>query len=72
MVATGNVVVVQPQGDRLISERIVLDDALRDATVENLLVVLESGGRLAADKATRTGDVTTLEQRGLQPVPDRQ
>ena len=29
VVATGNVVVVQPEGDRLISERIVLDDALR-------------------------------------------
>ncbi|WP_300974215.1 LPS assembly protein LptD [Sphingomonas sp. LHG3406-1] len=67
VVATGNVVVVQPQGDRLISERVVLDDALRDATVENLLVVLESGGRLAADRATRQGDVTTLENAVYSP-----
>lgn len=67
VVATGNVVVVQPQGDRLFSERIVLDDALRDATVENLLVVLESGGRLAADQATRSGDVTTLTNAVYSP-----
>ncbi len=67
VIATGNVVVVQPQGDRLISERVVLDDALRDATVENLLVVLESGGRLAADRATRTGNVTTLDNAVYSP-----
>ena len=67
VVATGNVVVVQPQGDRLLSERVVLDDALRDATVDNLLVVLESGGRLAADRATKTGDVTTLDNAVYSP-----
>lgn len=69
VIATGNVVVVQPQGDRLISERVVLTDSLRDATVENLLVVLESGGRLAADRATRQGDVTTLENAVYSPCP---
>jgi LPS-assembly protein len=69
VVATGNVVVVQPQGDRLLSERIVLTDTLRDATVENLLVVLEGGGRLAADQATRQGDVTTLENAVYSPCP---
>ncbi|GAA4007002.1 LPS-assembly protein LptD [Sphingomonas humi] len=67
VIATGNVVVVQPQGDRLISERVVLDDALRDATIDNLLVVLESGGRLAADRATRVGDITTLDNAVYSP-----
>lgn len=67
VVATGNVVVVRPQGDRLIAERVLLDEDLRDATVENLLVVLESGGRLVADKATRTGDVTTLDNAVYSP-----
>ncbi|WP_344697471.1 LPS-assembly protein LptD [Sphingomonas rosea] len=60
VVATGNVVVVQPAGDKLVTERAVLSDDLRDATVENLLVVLESGGRIAADRAVRTDRVTTL------------
>jgi LPS-assembly protein len=63
------VVVVQPQGDRLISDRVVLTDTLRDATVEDLLVVLESGGRLAAERATRTGDVTTLDNAVYSPCP---
>ncbi|GAA4014606.1 LPS assembly protein LptD [Sphingomonas swuensis] len=69
VVATGNVVVVQPAGDKLISERVVLTDSLRDATVENLLVVLESGGRLAADRATRNGTVTRLDNAVYSPCP---
>ncbi len=69
VVATGNVVVVPPEGDRLISERVVLTDSLRDATVENLLVVLEDGGRLAATRATRTGEVITLDNAVYSPCP---
>src|SRR5690349_18084781 len=46
--AIGNVVVLTPEGDRLIGENVALTDTLRDGTVENLLVVLESGGRIAA------------------------
>jgi len=67
VVATGNVVVVQPAGDRLISDRVVLNDELRDATVENLLVVLESGGRLAADRGVRKGNITTLDNAVYSP-----
>ena len=69
VIATGNVVVVPPEGDRLISERVVLSDSLRDATVENLLVVLEDGGRLAAERASRTGSVTTLDNAVYSPCP---
>src|SRR3990170_4534274 len=54
--AEGNVVVVNPEGDKLVGESVVLTDTLRDGTIENLLVVLESGGRIAARRATRTGD----------------
>ena len=46
--AKGNVVVVTPQGDKLIGDNVVLTDTLRDGTIDNLLVVLESGGRIAA------------------------
>ena len=69
VVAEGNVVVVNPQGDRLVGERVVLTDTLRDGTVDNLLLVLDSGGRLAAERATRTGDVTTLTNAVYSPCP---
>lgn len=67
--AEGNVVVVTPQGDRLVSERVTLSDSLRDGTVENLLIVLESGGRIAARRATRTNGLTILENAVYSPCP---
>ena len=61
VVASGNVVVISPAGDKFVGDRAELTDDIRDATISNLLVVFESGGRLAAERATRTGTVTTLE-----------
>ena len=69
VVATGNVVVLSPAGDRLVGERVVLTDTLRDGTISDLLVVLETGGRLAAEKATRSGGVTTLDNAVYSPCP---
>ncbi len=69
VVASGNVVVVNPQGDKLVGERVVLNDELRDGTINNLLVVLESGGRIAADRAVRTDGVTTLDNAVYSPCP---
>jgi LPS-assembly protein len=60
--AQGNVRVSTPEGDRAFGESVVLDDELRDGVIENLLVVLENGGRLAANRATRVGNVSTLER----------
>src|SRR5688572_23325624 len=67
--AEGNVVVVNPQGDKLVGERIVLADTLRDGTIDNLLVVLESGGRIAATRATRAGERTILDNAVYSPCP---
>jgi len=67
--ARGNVVVVNPQGDRLVGDRVVLTDALRDGTVENLLAVLESGGRIAAARGSRTGEIVTLDDAVYSPCP---
>jgi len=67
--AQGSVVMVTPQGDKLIGEDVVLTDTLRDGTVHNLLVVLESGGRIAAAQGKRVGDVTTLENAIYSPCP---
>ncbi len=67
--AAGNVVVVTPEGDKLVSDSVVLTDSLRDGTIENLLVVLESGGRIAATRATRTDGQTVLENAVYSPCP---
>jgi LPS-assembly protein len=67
--AEGNVVVVTPEGDKLVSDRVTLSDSLRDGTVENLLIVLESGGRIAAERATRTDGRTILERAVYSPCP---
>lgn len=61
VVADGNVVVLNPTGDKLIGDHVVLTDDLHDGTVENLLVVLNSGSRIAAEKGRRDGDVLTLD-----------
>ncbi len=67
--AKGDVVVVDPQGDKMIGDDVVLTDTLRDGTVNNLLIVLESGGRIAADKGVRSNGVYTLENAAYSPCP---
>ena len=67
--AQGNVVVLTPQGDKLIGENVVLTDTLRDGTIQNLLVILESGGRIAAARGSRSGNVTTLDNAIYSPCP---
>jgi LPS-assembly protein len=59
--AEGNVAVTNPQGDIAYGDSVQLTDTLRDALVDNLLVVLEGGGRLAAQKGARQGSIYTLE-----------
>jgi LPS-assembly protein len=65
--AKGNVVVLTPEGDRLLGENVALTDTLRDGTIDNLLVVLDSGGRIAASHGVRSGNVTTLENAIYSP-----
>ncbi len=67
--ATGNVVAVNPGGDSIYGDNIVLTDTLRDGVVNNLLLVLTDGGRLAASRAIRKNDVTTLDRAAYSPCP---
>jgi LPS-assembly protein len=67
--AEGNVVVLTPEGDRLIGQTVNLTDSLRDGTVDNLLVVLESGGRIAAARGSRQGNITSLDNAIYSPCP---
>jgi LPS-assembly protein len=65
--AVGNVRLVTPEGDTAYGDSVVLTDAMRDAVVDNLLLVLEDGGRLAAQRAERTDGFTTLYRAAYSP-----
>ena len=58
VVATGNIAITNPEGDVAYGDSIELTDSLKDGLVDNMLVVLERGGRLAADQGTRSEDGT--------------
>jgi LPS-assembly protein len=58
VVATGNIAVTNPEGDIAYGDEINLTDSLKDGVVDNMLVVLEQGGRLAAQQGTRDADGT--------------
>ncbi|MCD2315814.1 LPS assembly protein LptD [Sphingomonas sp. IC-11] len=63
VVATGNIAVTNPEGDTAYGDSIELTDSLKDGLVDNMLVVLERGGRLAADRGTRFEDGTISLER---------
>ncbi len=54
--AEGNIRSAAPDGSVAYGDAIALTDSLRDGIVENLLVVLEDGGRVAAQKGARHTD----------------
>ena len=58
VVAEGSIRSISPEGDVAYGDRIVLSDSLRDGAVENLLLVLADGSRLAARKSERFDDGT--------------
>ncbi len=67
--AQGNVVLLTPQGDKLVGDDAVLTNEMRDAAISNLMVVLESGGRVAAQRGSRRGEITTLQNAIYSPCP---
>ncbi len=67
--AKGNVVLLTPEGDKLIGDNVQLTDTLRDGTVDNLMVVLESGGRIAAAHGSRVNDISTFTNAIYSPCP---
>lgn len=68
VLATGNIAVTNPQGDIAYGDSIELTDSLKDGVVDNMLVVLEQGGRLAAKQGTREAD-GTVELRSAAYTP---
>jgi LPS-assembly protein len=65
--AEGNVRIVNPGGDTVYGDSVVLTDSLRDGVIQNLLLVLEDGGRLAAERAERKEGYTTLYRAAYSP-----
>ncbi len=65
--AEGNVRVINPEGDVAYGDSVVLSDTLRDGVVQNLLLVLEDGGRLAAERGERREGYTTLYRAAYSP-----
>ena len=70
VVAEGNVAITNPESDTAYGDRIDLTDSLRDGVVENLLVVLDNGARLAAVHGTRfdNGNIV-LDNAAYTPCP---
>lgn len=60
--AEGGVRITNPGGDVAFADSAVLEDTLKDGIVQNLLIVLADGGRLAAVEATRRNGITTLSR----------
>ena len=63
IVASGNVAITSPEGDTAYGDRITLTDSLRDGIVENLLVVFERGGRIAANSGERFANGNMVFER---------
>ncbi|WP_448502315.1 LPS-assembly protein LptD [Sphingomonas sp.] len=68
VVAEGNIAVTNPEGDVAYGDRIELTDTLRDGVVNNMLVVLEQGGRIAAERGVREeGGVIRVTRAAYTP-----
>lgn len=65
--ARGNVVVIDPGGNQAFGDRVELSESLRDGAIENILLVLQDGGRLAARSGTRVGGRSELERAVYSP-----
>jgi LPS-assembly protein len=67
--AEGNVSAVSANGDTIYGDVAILTDTLKDGVVENLLLVLADGGRLAARTSKQVNGVTTLNDAAYSPCP---
>jgi LPS-assembly protein len=67
VVASGNVVTLDPEGNQAFGDRVELTESLRDGAIDNILLVLNDGGRLAATSATRVNGISTLNRAVYSP-----
>lgn len=67
VMASGKVLLDSSDGNRLVADHVELTDTLRDGAIENLLLILSDGSRLAARDGTRVNGVSTLNQVNFSP-----
>ncbi|MEP6786175.1 MAG: LPS assembly protein LptD [Sphingomonadales bacterium] len=67
--AIGNVQVINPGGDVAYGDNVQLTDTLKDGVVENLLLVLADGGRIAARRGVQKDGISTLTTAAFSPCP---
>ncbi len=65
--AIGNVAIRNPNGDIAYGDNVELTDTLKDGVADNMLLVLENGGRIAAVHGTRVNGVSTMEHAAYTP-----
>lgn len=65
--ASGNVLVIDARGNKALGDRVELTESLKDGAVENILLILTDGGRLAAVSGTRVNEVSTLNRAVYSP-----
>ncbi len=65
--ASGNIRSISPAGDVAYGDRIELTDSLKDGMIENLLLVMADGGRLAAKSGGRNDGILSLDYAAYSP-----
>ncbi|NVJ99261.1 MAG: LPS-assembly protein LptD [Alphaproteobacteria bacterium] len=65
--AFGAVELLAPNGDRIVAPRLVLEDELRHAFVEDIRLILADGAQVAASTGERNEDKTVLERAVYSP-----
>ena len=63
----GNVITVDPSGNQVFGDRVQLTESLKDGAIDNILLVLNDGGRLAARSGVRVNGVSTLNRAVYSP-----
>jgi len=70
IIASGNVRLVDEDGNQLFAEQLQLTDELEAGAMQNLLIAFRQGARMAAEQAVRAADGTiTLERAAYSSCP---
>ncbi|MCM8556968.1 LPS-assembly protein LptD [Sphingomicrobium sediminis] len=69
VVASGNVVLLAPTGDRIVGETVTLDDELASGSIENFLLALDTGGRIAGEVGRREDGQIVVENAAYAYCP---
>ncbi len=67
--AIGNVRISDENDNIIYGENITLTDDIRDGAIENILIVLNQGGRIAAQSGVREDGFITLNRAVYSPYP---